>query len=245
MTTDLHLLTGAYACGALEGDERDAFEVHLSNCAQCRDEVRELAETSALLGVAAAEPVPPALRERVLSGIATTRQLSPLVASLAEQAARRKQSVRRRWSISAAACLAVFTIGLGAFAITLSEENSDLRQQSDLIAAVQTAPDARTLHSKVGDTTAALTMSRASGDMVFMAQGLRALQKDRTYQLWLLGPDGARSAGTFSADSDRHVTQLIEGPGDATALALTEEPRGGSARPTSAPVMSMNLPKDA
>lgn len=241
------MLTGAYAGGALTGAERDAFEEHLTTCAQCRDEVRELTETVALLGIAAAEVPPPALRARVMAEVAQTRQLSPIVASLADQAERRRARMRsRRWSLTAAACLGVFSIGLGAYSIALSQENGDLRRDSDKVAAVATAPDASTVTTARGDATAALTLSRESGQMVFVAHGLRALKDDKTYQMWLIDADGtAHSAGTFRTTEEKHMTRVIKGPGKATAMAVTEEPSGGSMQPTGTRVFTLPLPRSA
>ena len=42
MSPDLHHLSGAYAVDALDRDERDAFEHHLSVCDACRAEVPSL-----------------------------------------------------------------------------------------------------------------------------------------------------------------------------------------------------------
>src|ERR1700761_8375164 len=103
--TDLHSLTGAYAAGALDADENELFESHLAGCAQCQVEVRELVETAALLGVAAAQPAPPNLRGAVMAEVARTRQMSPVVVSLTERASRGRRPLRR-WTQSAVACLA-------------------------------------------------------------------------------------------------------------------------------------------
>lgn len=241
---DLHLLTGAYATGALDDAEHDAFVEHLSTCANCRAEVAELVATATVLGVAAAAAPPPGLRDRVLAEIATTRQLPPVVTTLAEATARKKLSRARRAAISAAASAVVLTIGLGAWALSLNEENSDLRHQGDLIAAVQTAPDARTVHAARGDASAALTVSWAQGEMVFLTSGLRNVGAGRTYQLWLLGPGSSvRSMGTFDSAGHEHTTRVLPLSPDATALAVTEEPAGGSARPTTQPVLAMDLPR--
>jgi anti-sigma-K factor RskA len=82
--------------------------------------------------------------------------------------------------------------------------------------------------------------------MVFMAHGLPDLGDQRTYQVWLLGPGSAvTSVGTFDSDGKASYTRLFNGPGDATALAVTEERAGGSKRPTTKPVMSMEIPRQA
>lgn len=243
---DLHLLTGAYASGALTDAEHDAFVAHLSTCANCRVEVAELVATAALLGVAAAERPPPGFRERLMAEVAQTRQLPPVVTTLSEAKSRTRASRTRRGVLSAAASAVVLAVGLGVWGLSLNGENSDLRQQSDRIAAVQTAADAQTVHSAAGGATAALTVSRSKGELVFMATGLPNLGTDRTYQVWMLGPGAAvTSMGTFDSDGRQHLTRLFPAPPAATTLAVTEEPAGGSTRPTTSPVMAMDLPREA
>ena len=241
---ELHILTGAYASGALSDAEHDAFVAHLPNCAPCREEVAELVATATLLGIAAAETPPPGFRDRVMAEVATTRQLPPVVTTLAE--ARELRRGRSRWAMSAAAGVAVLAVGLGAWGYSLNQENSDLRHQGDLVAAIQSAADAKTVSGTVGGATASVTMAPSTGDMLFVAHGLRDVGDDRTYQIWLLGPGATvRSVGTFDSDGKAATMRLFRGPGEAFAVAVTEEPDGGSPRPTTKPVMSMDLPRQA
>lgn len=235
---DLHSLIGAYAAGALDSAEEAEFVEHLAACPQCEVEVRELLETTALLGVAAAEPAPPALRGAVLAEVARTRQLAPTVTVLSEHAGRRRSG--RRWPLTAAACLALFSIGLGGYAWQLQNENSDLRDRSSQIAAIAAAADARAVSGHGGGGTAQLLMSRSANRMELVTAGLSALPSGRTYQIWLIGPNGPKSAGTFNQKA-RPATEMFTGPGEATALALTEEPSGGSAQPTTKPFLVMPL----
>ncbi|HEY2832740.1 MAG TPA: anti-sigma factor [Sporichthyaceae bacterium] len=238
--TDLHALSGAYVLGALDAGEQAEFETHLRSCSSCRVEVRELRETTALLGIAAAQPAPPALRAAVLDEIGRTRQLPPLVVSL-QARTRGPGFALRRWGLTAAACLAVLTLGLGAYASHLRQENSDLHQRGDQISALQTAADARTVIASAGGATATVTLSRSAGEMEFLSNGL-LMHSGRTYQLWLIGPNGPRSAGIFTTDNGKHAPRLFSGPGDATVLAVTEEPAGGSAQPTTQPILTLPLP---
>lgn len=83
MNADIHVLTGAYACDALDPGELSAFEDHLAHCETCAQEVTELRATAAALAAAEAVEPPAALRERVMNQIVVTRQLPPLVAPLA------------------------------------------------------------------------------------------------------------------------------------------------------------------
>lgn len=242
---DLHLLTGAYATGALTDAEHDAFVAHLGSCANCRDEVAELVATATLLGIAAAEPPPAGFRERLMAEVAQTRQLPPVVTTLAAARARKGNSRFRRMTMSAAAAGVIVAVGMGAWG--LSSDGSE-GLSINAVADVQTAPDAQTVNTATanGAVTAALTMSRSKGGMVFMAHGLKDAGNKRTYQVWLLGPGSAvTSMGTFDSDGKTNYTQLFNGPGDATALAVTEEPAGGSERPTTKPVLAMDLPREA
>lgn len=240
---DLHLLTGAYASGALSDEEHDAFVEHLEVCGNCRVEVAELVATAALLGIAAAERPPAGFRERVMAEVATTRQLPPVVTTLAEAKGRRA-SRQRRWTLSAAASAVVLAVGLGAWGLSLNEDKQRSEDLFSAVQEVQTAPDAKTMNAVRGETTAVLTMAPSLGQMVFQTHGLKDAGDDRTYQVWLLGPGSqVRSMGTFDSNGD-NTTQLMRGdPRGATALAVTEEPAGGSQRPTTQPVLAMDLPR--
>ncbi|WP_432950263.1 anti-sigma factor [Kribbella sp. CA-253562] len=78
-TPDVHMLTGPYVLNALPEDERIGFEAHLADCPSCTAEVAELREAATKLSTAVAVPPPPALKARVLSEIAMTRQLPPIL----------------------------------------------------------------------------------------------------------------------------------------------------------------------
>jgi anti-sigma-K factor RskA len=102
---DAHDLTAAYALDALDPDEAEAYERHLAQCEECREELAELNGTAASLAFGAVAPAPPArLRESILAAAAAERtNVVPLL--------------RRRWvsrglaiAAAAAACIAV---GLG------------------------------------------------------------------------------------------------------------------------------------
>lgn len=243
---ELHLLTGAFAMGALSDQEHDTFVAHLPNCPQCRDEVAELVATTTLLGIAASAGPPAGFRDRVMAEVANTRQLPPVVTTLETAAARKRSRLTSRWTMSAVASVAALAVGLGVWGYSVSQENSDLHRRSDLIAAVQTAVDAKTVNTAKDGATATVTMSRTAGDMVFMSHGLKDAGDGRTYQVWLLGPGSTvRSAGTFDSDGKSSTTRLFRGPGTATAVAITEEPAGGSERPTTQPLMAMDLPREA
>jgi len=107
---DLHDLTAAYAIDALDPDEAEAYERHLGQCEECREQLAELNSTAAALAFGTVAPAPPArLRASILDAAAAERtNVVPLL--------------RRRWVARglavAAAAVACIVVGL---AVSLSQ----------------------------------------------------------------------------------------------------------------------------
>ena len=79
---ELHLLSGAYALNALEGEEKDRFEAYVLTSDDMRAEVYSLSDTAVSIGLATMPISPPAdLKMRLMAQIATTPQLAPLPAA--------------------------------------------------------------------------------------------------------------------------------------------------------------------
>jgi anti-sigma factor RsiW len=75
-----------------------------------------------------------------------------------------------------------------------------------------------------------------------LAGGLRPAPAGRTYQLWVVGRSGPRPAGLVEVAGGGRVARLLDGPVTGTEqLAVTVERRGGAARPTSEPVVVVDL----
>lgn len=99
---DAHELTAAYALDALAPSEAETYELHLSQCEECRQQLAELNETAAALAFGTvAPPPPPQLRALILESAAAERSnVVPLL--------------QRRWvarglavAAAAAACVVV------------------------------------------------------------------------------------------------------------------------------------------
>ncbi|RDI32254.1 anti-sigma-K factor RskA [Lentzea flaviverrucosa] len=231
-----HLLTGAHALGALPDAERAEFEAHLVRCWGCADEVAGLRETAARLGNAVDHVHPNFLRSQVLDAIRYVRQVPPASENVAVFS--RRQGFRRAAALISAACVAAAAVAGLHGALTSSKitpvASSPRAHVGDLLAA----PDLRLLSA--GDQTGTAAMSRSRDEMLFLADDLRTLPRDRVYQLWLVDGQGPRSAGTTRPAGD--VTSLlvsgIEGAGE---VVLTVEPAGGSPGPTGAPVLTIAL----
>lgn len=90
---------------------------------------------------------------------------------------------------------------------------------------------------------AARAFVSATRGLIFDAENLPRLSAGRAYQLWVV-PAGAGaapvSAGVFTADPDGRSAMTVGFPAGVTqiaAVAVSEEPSGGSAQPTSAPFL--------
>ena len=277
---DVHTLTGAYVCHALDPAEREAFEQHLAQCVACGQEVAELREVTAALGTAIALEPPARLKAAVDARIAITRQLPPVVspelspqaegpgsastgsavkASADESGASSfegRQSgapvtsiddapSRRRlrgvaWAgWAAAAALAGVAIGLGVHTTSQQRQINSLSQQAGVIQQLLSAPDARSGSAAVRTGGTAIVLdSRSRDEAVISFTGLAAPPPGKTYQLWMIGPTGARSGGLLAVPAAGTPNPVVaHGLGDAQTVGLTVEPAHGSAQPTTAPVV--------
>ncbi|MFE9954231.1 anti-sigma factor domain-containing protein [Micromonospora sp. NPDC005299] len=243
--TDIHALAGAYVLDAVDDVERAAFVRHLNGCETCTLEVAELREAAARLADPTWSVPPPALREAVLAEIRRTPQERP------GRAGRDGPVAARRWRrrLAAAAAAAVLAGGAGAATWTVQEQRvRDARSETDAardeagrIRAVLAAPDAvvRTGAAPAGGrVTVVISASRDEG--VAMLDGLAAPAAGRAYQLWLIEGSTATSAGVLPAGRGG-ATVLLDGVRGKGFFGVTEEPAGGSAKATTAPLVAFAL----
>jgi len=225
MRDDLHVLTGSYALDAISDAECEEFERHLQHCPACAAEVRGMRETAVRLARARAVAPPARMEQRVLAATYRTRQLPPLP----RDQIRATRAFPRRLAVLAAAASVAAAVALGVG--ELSAQHQLDRARETAISRVVTAPDARveTARTSAGGSVTVVT-SAALRDAVVSSTGLAPLSSGRVYQVWVMSPSGARSAGLL------HGTSLLAtiAPGDR--IGITVEPAGGAARPTTNPV---------
>jgi anti-sigma-K factor RskA len=228
MRGDLHVLTGGYALDALSQQEQETFERHLAHCGSCETEVRGLRETAARLAMAKALRPPPQLQARVMAATYRTRQLPPPVTDRARPGERWRRTPRLLIAASAASMAAALTLG-----VTQLHTQHPTPGISAAVSRVEQAPDARiqTMRTSVGGTVT-LVVSLRLKDAVVTATGLPPAAQDCVYQLWVIGPGSARPAGFVTT---RSVLASGIVPGDR--IGITVEPAGGTARPTTTPVV--------
>ncbi len=237
MTVDPHMMTGPYALGALEDDERAAFEQHLATCAECAAEVRGFEETAARLGDAVAVTPPPALRDAVLAAAARTPQERPTVTALRG----RRRPLRQALAAAAVAAVAVGALGYG---LDQHRDAEQARAQQDQVSSVLAASDAVLASTAVqGGGTVKVVVSPAQDRAVMVLSGLPELGDDRDYQMWTQQGDAMVSAGVVPRDEQGAVgTHVMDGLDGVSAVALTVEPAGGSDGPSSDPIALLETP---
>lgn len=247
---NLHLLTGAYALNALDADEHAAFETHLGGCGTCEEEVAGFSAALARLGAAQAVPPPPRMRARILARLEYEQQLAPVprrTGVVATAAAPRTVRRRARWQRFALAASLAAATTLGVFAVRQHEQveqaqatAEQLRSQQAAFGELLTAPDARvTTATAAGSGTGTVVWSASRNQAGFLAAGLPDPGPGRVYELWL---DHAGTLDPAGLLPDGDGALLLTAPLDgARAVGVTLEPAGGSAQPTSEPVMALKL----
>lgn len=241
---DMRELAPAYALGALDGDEKRAFEAALATSPELQQEVAQYRELNAVL--AAGQPVSPSpgLRARLLERVRAEKGI-PLAA--------RKGPVRPGFGILLGLGVAASTLlalGLGLRVRTLDRE---LASRDSVIALrdARLSERERTLNAilEPGTELTVLTTpgNRPPGIQVFRdklrnrliihAFRLTPAPAGRAYQLWIL-PKGGNPipSRVFNSEADGHaLAEGIEVPADIVVdgFAITQEPASGSPQPTS------------
>jgi hypothetical protein len=222
---DIHTLAGPYALDAVDDLERAAFNRHLAECEACAVEVAELRGAAGRLADLTVETPPPGLKAAVLAEISRTPQTKR---KADEGGAARRW---RRWT-AAAVTVGIIAAGAGAATFVVQEQRVHQAQlQSAAITAVLSAPDAVVRTTKLGGGTVTVVVSPSQGRGVAVASALPSPGTGRAYQFWVTKNDQATSAGVLPTGSGDGVTVFAWVPG-AKAMALSNEPGGGSASPT-------------
>jgi anti-sigma-K factor RskA len=256
---DPHTLVGAYVMDAVTAGDRARFEQHLASCETCRAEVRGLREATAKLAAAAAIRPRAGLREQTMLAAGQIRQLPPVTeetpagpvagwrnarGALARMTgAGRPRAWALRLAVAAVVVLVAAAVSMGT-AMHGAEHRLNVAQgRTDAIATVLAAPDVTMLTAQVtSGGSATVVMSHRASALVFTAADLPALPRTRSYQLWLMGPAGPKSAGLLpAARGGMTGPMVVSGLAAGEHVGLTVEPAGGSIRPTSPSILRLSL----
>jgi len=223
----------AYALGALDGPERQAFEAALRVDPELRALVHELSSvTEALAGMAPALQPSAAIRERLLLEIDQRRPTGAAAAhDLPVPAAAVSPGPWIPWAVAAALALvaagavwqsAGLRTQLAAQASRINEltisaelartESSDLRltvaklRESNRVANFRIAL-LDSLLAAAPKTIAVSVWDNERQDGVFIVRNLSPLPSDKDYQLWIIDPKypSPVDAGVFQVDAKGNV----------------------------------------
>lgn len=225
---DFLSLATPYALHSLSEAEADEIDRQLTDAPQLvarafADEVRTVRETMAVLSAATAVEPPDHLRDRLIAAIAKDTT-APLPAIPVE-------GPRRNWRSVIVSAAAALIVGLVVVGIGWS-----IRPEATPTTAEQVfaAPDVRTVSGEIPTGgTATVVFSRERNAGVLVMNGVAPPEQGTVYQMWLVGADGAHSAGTMDAGAVApSTTAVLPDLGTSRALAFTVEPGTGSSQPT-------------
>jgi anti-sigma-K factor RskA len=255
-------LAAAYALGALAADEARRFEAFLATSPEARREVEEFREVAALLALAGPDAAPAGgLRERVLARVGERKAGAPPSSSGTPPSTRPS---RGTWLALAASLL--LAVGLGG--ALLSARGRLAAVETELAARGQSLDQAlrrltereATLNSILGPGVQLVQLT-ASGDpdpgiqlfwnrqqqrAIVHGYRLKPVPAGRAYQLWFIKDGKPVPSVTFKPgpDGDAKVERIpVPREGSLSAAAVTVEPEGGSAQPTSPIVLVGPLQK--
>jgi anti-sigma-K factor RskA len=184
-----------------------------------------MATVTAISGAVQLTQPPKYLRRRVM-------------AAVAKEPKQWRAAIIVPWAITAALSLALVTIGV-----------SGRRQTGDtakLQQALSILNDPATRDVTFGETEkpskGRVFVSPAKG-VVFIGASLPQIDKGKTFELWVIPAKGNPvPAGLFQSQPDATAVFVRPGPVEnATAIAVTVEPEGGSPQPTTPPFIVTKL----
>lgn len=235
--TEIQQALGAYALDALEGEEREAIELHLPECPRCRSEVASHREVASLLAHAGTS-APTGLWDRISSSL---EEAPPALRLLDSRAPR---PVERRWLTSAlvAAAIAALLATTAGVRVVRQEHRINslaaaVRSESlrDAAFAAMADPSASRTVLKSPDAAMAVTLVTVKDGGAYLVQdNLAPLPVDRTYQLWALVGESKVSAAILGGDPGLTAFRV---PGAVDGFAITEEASPGATAPTRTPVV--------
>jgi anti-sigma-K factor RskA len=224
-------LVAPYLLGAVDASEAAEFEAHLETCARCREELELLRVGADALpsGVPQYDP-PPELRERVMSVVRREAELLAAAGPDADRVPARSGGGAgvpwwRRLRLAGPAAAAGVAAVAAALVLVLGGE------------------DVRTVEAAQAPAGSEVRMLMHGEHSTLVAEDLPAPPRGRIYQVWLKRPghDPEPTPALFRPSEAGTASVDMPGPpGGIEAVLVTDEPPGGSAEPTSDPVITIS-----
>jgi anti-sigma-K factor RskA len=228
---DLHDQVAGYVLGALDAEERRAFEAHLAECADCREQVEALGGAAAALAYGVEGPAPPGeLRDRIL---VRAREERPNVVPL------RPRRSLTTWAAAAAAVAACAAVGLGVWAGTLRGSlDRERSAASDERAALALLADPASRRIPLSGARGTLAVG-ADGSAALVVARLAPAGSGKTYEAWVIPGNGApKPAGLFQVRDDTTAVTIARRVPAGATVAVTRERAGGVDAPTTKPIFT-------
>ena len=261
---DARELIALAALEALSPEDRAALEVHAGTCAECARDLAALRDAAASLG-ASLPPRPMAaersarVRARLLaratadrSGVTPLRAPAPTMvggARLLAAAALLIAAGALLWGMRERSDASRLAGALAQAHDSAAVTQRLLDEQQATIEAL-TGPGVKVIDvgaARASAPSARMFWNQPANRWTFVAYHLPAVALGRTLQLWLVTRDQRKvSAGTFmpSTDGAAFVQATYALARDSlVAIAVTDEPAGGSPQPTSTPFLVGAAPK--
>ncbi len=245
----------AYALDALDEHETAQFEAHLATCPECTQIVSEMRSVVAALPLTVPLVEPPAdLKQRMFDRIHALEspQSSPRAVEPAVVASPGPRQSRRSFfsiftgggfAVGAALASLVLLLVTGGMVLQQRGQIADLQgqlAQREAVQALVNAPDGQVVQMQQRGMEVKLFADPDSERAYIVIDGLPDPGQGRDYQIWL-SPDGKNlqpvSVGVFPDNSGRWLLEADKPLSSYRWIGLTEEPEGGSPKPTSKPLM--------
>lgn len=252
-------LYSEYALGVLEGEERAELEAHLARaCTQCAPGVAQARWMVAQLALSAPDSQPSAtLRGKILDAVKASENAAGTVALVEKAKPSVRGAVFPAWAWIAAAALALLT---GYTIRQMNNQNDQLAQlrkqmklatvqnqmlqnqldMNRMVAMVMMSPDSVPLKLMPKDKNMPMVHAYLHPHMgvAITADQMPSMPSARTLQLWFVPKSGKpMSVAIFHPDSAGQIALVapVNMPrNEIAALAVTDEPAGGSPQPTTA-----------
>jgi anti-sigma-K factor RskA len=230
---------GSYVLRALPDDEHTRFEAHLATCEECRRDVAELQVAADTLPLAAVQVAPPPeLRDRIMAAVRSEAELLGAAEARTDEPARppaeKAPRRKRRWSLSlrplpaVGLATAVLAVAVVAGVLVVGGDDTHTVQAKVTLAST---PDAR----------ASLEVKGSEGKLT--VRNFPPAGGGRVYEAWRMRNGKPVPAGLFRVGDNGGATLAIEEPLESgDQVLVTVEPGGGSAEPTSKPIVAAAVP---
>lgn len=243
MSTDLHSDPerlqedlAAYVLGALDPQEANALERHLEGCGSCRERLSWLHPALDLLPASVEQVSPPdSLRQNLMATVRAEAEAQAPVA-----AAARPRRERRSWWQGLGPMVMRPATGFAAVLLLVAGVATGY-----LVRGGEADPQSTFVEAKPTRGTppsASATLERHGDSATLHVNQLPEIGRNEVYEVWVQRGGVMEPTSTFVLHEDGSAEAAVPGPlAGAEGVYVTAEPRPGSRKPTSPPVLAAQL----